>query len=522
MLVASPLLLLVAPALAGGKSEVSIETIEIAHEGLEYGIVVITGDPDTATASMTAEVESDGGAEDVVLTESDAWLHGAAAVAALPKSAATVTLTVYDNSSAPLASFTGALAEDGTVSRMVRADHCGDGTVRTPCEAADLDLLAAELVPGTGSTYDATFDLVGADTYTVAYADVVVTEGKTSTRAEVGWQAVGAVWTGTLAETHDGLVEVKVKARDGEGEKLTSKKAKLGMPLADGGAGVGTLATDDDPLTRVALIMDQLHNAGTVGFLVVSDGWSLDDELPVDAEVALDEGETLVVPANSYQVTAATPVVVSGSPEKEAFQVTIDGTVVKGGASVGDRGLCQSGTCVALAQDDDGAWTLSATAYAASSTTLPTSVKVSLASTLKAAATKEASYTLTYGDEVSVVFANAAVLAADPVGVDLTGKVSLLGAANKKGKQETLAKGKFYGSFTRDGDGELALGGADKDDVQAKGDILIGGEPIDFELTDTDGDGVVLAPPAVSLRVAGNGKGTRIVATTSTVNPGLL
>lgn len=76
-----------------------------------------------------------------------------------------------------------------------------------------------------------------------------------------------------------------------------------------------------------------------------------------------------------------------------------------------------------------------------------------------------------------------------------------------------MARGDFGGEFTRVPVGSLALGGIDQDDVQPKGDILIGGEPIDFEKTDTNGDGVGQAPPVVFYK---NGTGTRnSVANTS-------
>lgn len=201
--------------------------------------------------------------------------------------------------------------------------------------------------------------------------------------------------------------------------------------------------------------------------------------------------------------------------------MTINGASVKEGSSFGDRGLCSNGTCVALTQGSDGKWTLSATAYGASAK-LPSSVKVALTSTLKAAATTESSYTLTFDPEVAVVFANELSVAGDPLGIDLSGGVDLLGAADSKGKQKTLSKGDFYGSFARDLDGDLALGGADKNDVDAKGDILIGGEPIDFELTDTNKDGVIEAPPVIVYKVDSNGKGTRAAATANNGSPGLL
>ena len=51
MFLSSALLTLVLPAFAGGKNEVSIETIEIAHHGIEVGLVVLTDDNDTTIAT---------------------------------------------------------------------------------------------------------------------------------------------------------------------------------------------------------------------------------------------------------------------------------------------------------------------------------------------------------------------------------------------------------------------------------------------------------------------------------------
>lgn len=540
-MIVSTLLTLVAPAVA--KNEVSIETIEIAHHGIEVGLVVLTSDLDATTASIAAEVESDSGSEDVMLTESNAWLSGSGGFRSLPEKTASISLTVYDSGNAELASFSGTIDATGAISRMVRADYCGDGVPHTtngsPIDvsdrcgrggagAPDVELLGYGSFLGDGTVFDVVAQLQGSDTYEVAYAEIAITDGKSTETAEVGWDAVGTVWEADLTVAHEGLLAVKATAYDTDGEKLGAQKVKLGLPFADTTTGVNTLATDDDPLTRVALKnranleCENVLSARCSSVVVVSDGWTLADGLPVDAEVELTDGETLTIPANSYQVTAATPIVFAGSPEKEAFQVSIDGTVVKQTSTFGDRGLCANGTCLSLAEDGAGGWTLSATAYTSASSKLPTSVKVTLTTTLKAASTKEESYTLTYGSDVSVVFANEVELAANPLGVDLAGKVSLLGVANKKGKQDTLAKGKFYGTFGFSSGGSLGLAGADKDEVQPKGDILIGGEPIDFELTDTDKDGVIEAPPVVVLRVSGHGKGTRAATTASSGNPGLL
>ena len=70
----------------------------------------------------------------------------------------------------------------------------------------------------------------------------------------------------------------------------------------------------------------------------------------------------------------------------------------------------------------------------------------------------------------------------------------------------------------------LGLGGIDKDARTECGacDILIGGEPIEFERTDTNKDGVIEAPPVIVYKVYSNGKGTRAATTASNASPGLL
>lgn len=194
-MIVSTLLALVAPATAG--NEVSIETLEIAHHGIEVGLVVLTSDLDAATASISAEVESDGGAEDIVLKESNAWLSGSAGFRALPGKTAEISLTVYDSGNNELATFSGSIDAAGAVSRMVRADYCGDGvphtTNGTPIDvsdrcgrggagAPDVELLGVGSFLGDGTSFDVVTQLQGSDTYAVAYAEIAITDG-TSTEA---------------------------------------------------------------------------------------------------------------------------------------------------------------------------------------------------------------------------------------------------------------------------------------------------------------------------------------------------
>jgi hypothetical protein len=533
----------------------NIRVRDLADTGSTYRVVVIVKHDDLdEVANVAASVESDAGAEDLTLVETDRWLHGSAAVGVLPAKEATATLTFYDTGSAALISFTGTVGADGSVSlsaptsgvepscAVLGACDVGEGKGST---TAKITLLAAQLYPAD-SGYDLAFDLSGSDADSVAYADLVLSEGKVETKAEVGFDDIGAVWEGDLSVVPEGLVEVKAKTYDGEGAEIETSKAQVGLPWRDGASGRASLATDEDPWTSVALL-----SGGTWGgacedaftcsdaLVVVSQGWTRGDTLPVDAEVELTDGETLMVPANSYQVAASKTQQLGAGKEWDAIGVTHLRIRINGDSLTLDDAtdllledltspVCAGGTCIAIDRvgwefDDSGVFELTVSAYGSDAGKLPTSVGVAVELVSKdgkeLASDKVA---LSFDDEVAVVYANQTSFDGDPLGVDLAGQISLLGEADQKGRQKTLAKGRFNGSFARDEDGQVALAGADNDTISAKGDILIGGEPIDFELVDVDDDGGVQAPPVVVMRVYSNGKGTRAVTTVSSGNPGLL
>lgn len=462
---------------------------------------------DGTVASLTATVESGAGSEEIELEESDAWMHGTAAIKALPKADATVELTLYDAGSVALAGFSGTLAADGSIELRRGVGFCScDPGYAGSCDkgevCTDLDLLAAELFVAA-SGYELGIDLTGADTYDVAYATVVVTEGRaTTTKAEVGWDEIGAVWEGELSLDHAGEIAVKAKTYDRDGEKIESTKASLGGVWEDGGYGVGTLAIDDDPLTRVALGGKCRCLPGFKGpeaaetFTIVSTGWPLADSLPASATVELDGGETLVIPVNSYQVAAAPFLEKLG--DGVWYTIAVDGTTIVSAQEFISEPVCSGGYCVLFTDEEDGTYSVSVTAYANDAGKLPATTKIELTTFDKSGGKLGSdSGTIIFDGDVAVVFANEVTLAGDPIDVDLSGKVSLLASPTKKGKTKTLAKGKFYGTLGRDLDGDLNLRGADKDTIDAKGDILIGGEPIDFELTDMDKDGYLDAPPVM-------------------------
>lgn len=496
-----------------------IKQVTNSNGSVSNRVVVVSESGATAPASIEARVESDGGSEDVALDESDSWLHGAATLTSLPKSSAALTLTLYDKGSATLLSYSGTLGADGTV--QLTADDTGK-------VAWDLEVLAGEVFPATGG-YDLTLDLAGADTYEIAYAKVVVTEtvtttvcdkvkgcssttSTTSTGAEVGWEAVGAIWAGDLTLVHEGVVELKVTEYDSKGKKRQSDKSKLGMPWFDSGEGITALAVDEDPLTTVALHR-RAYGSGKYGLeldnakcevVVSSAGWSVGDALPVSAQVELTGGDTITIPANSYQrLGRARSWMVNNFEVYPVFGLSSVLTITGGDFVATDSSVlelltpvCAGGTCVSLVPNDSGDYELTVSEYGSVASGLADDLELTVTVTDDGGEAVEYAALVEFDDTLSVVFGNELTLKEDALGLDLAGKVSLLGEANKKGKQQTLAKGKFAGSFSRDGDGDLELAGADKDDVVSEGSIVTAGSALAFELTtDTNKDGVLNAPP---------------------------
>jgi hypothetical protein len=180
--------------------------------------------------------------------------------------------------------------------------------------------------------------------------------------------------------------------------------------------------------------------------------------------------------------------------------------------------ICNSGGCFTLVEDEeiDGQYALAVTTYASDATKLADELELSLVLTDEFGE-KLASdaFLVEFGDEITAVFANELSLVGDPVGLDLAGSVKLLGAKNRKGKQDTLAKGKFYGALSRDGDGDLALGGADKDEVVSNGGIVEAGDPVLL----IDREGLPDAPPAIQYS---NGSGTKNASSQTSIRPQLL
>ena len=491
----------------------------------EQARVQVVGQGDSA--AVTATISSDTGREDLVLVEYDAWLHGAATLAALPSEKASVGLTLYDTGSATLVSYSGVVIGGGSIVFTADAVLTCDTSSKLGCSSekppADVEVLAAELYPSEKG-YDLALDLAGADTYAVAYAEIVVTEpwevtdecmkdassplcGDTGHfRAEVDWDGVGSVWEADATLEHTGVIDVKVQTLDAGGETLENVHAELGEPWLDDGGGVNTLAASvskGPQPPRLAMLCGRkacgsngwgsggVAGAGLPTIGIVSEGWTA-TSYPTHAELEL-AGDTATIPANSYQRMRKRPELLYQAWDDtlkdyisdlvldpgSTISVTSGSFVLEGySASQISTPVCSSGTCVVLVEGEDG-YALSVTTYGESATKLPSKQDLTVMFHDKSG-TKLASETITveFDEEVVAVFANAVELVGDPAGLDASGGVSLLGAADTKGMQETLAKGTFHGSFSVDEDGDLGLGGYGTDDA-AKADtnfaVLLGG-----------------------------------------------
>lgn len=542
-----------------------------------------------SASTATATVKSDAGSEGVVLVESDAWLHGGAVLKALPKTNAVLELTVYDKANASLISFSGTLGTDGSVALAANATKDAgttcDASSKSGCSetdtssaaAPDIEVMAGEVFAG-GSGYELSLDLAGADTGAVAYAEITVTESdkvttcsketgvctttgtSTTTKAEVDWDDIGAVWEGDITLDHDGIIDVKVTSYDTKGAELESTKAALGAPWLDGGYGINVLATDDDPLTSVGFMRwdgsytdgkNPAYWTGSRPILVVnSGGWTLGETLPIHAQVGMTNGGTVTMtsfilmrmrkrPELLYQAWDDTlreyiteivdnPIYDDGGAEHnpllDARLNITGGNFEILGASVFDMmtPVCTNGTCVKLITDGEGRFDVSVSTYGTDALALADDdeIVVALVDQSGKELASEAVF-VEYDDEITVTFANEVTFSADPMGLDLAGSVSLLGVADKKGKQKTLAKGKFYGTFSRDTDGDLGITGAAKESLSSRGDIVAVGGPVDVELkVDTNQNGVFEPPPLTP--VFGNGSGTKNATSQTSAKPELL
>ena len=527
--------------------------------------VVVT---DASVASVEAVLSSDAGEESLSLVESDAWLHGVATLADLPREDAAISLTLYDARRASVASFSGRLGADGSVSLAPRGGTTGDCSSRLGCEEqalADVELRGAASFAGLDGQ-DFSVDLVGADAYSVVYATLTVSEpgeeqclsynragdcvswASVDTSVELVFDEIGAVWEGSPELSHEGPMTLDLRTRDSRGRPRDSSSVNLASPWRDEGAGASALSLRGDDWTSVGLI----DWRGTTALTLSSGGWTLGEELPVSAEVELTGGGTVTMARHSIQRRAhhQAPIVsdyLDQNPGINAqFGVIIDGgtltinggsVVLMGDSDLGidgsgmrnrftsgelDAPLCGDGVCVMLTRDNEGTLNLAVTRYGWDESFIAgeTNARLTLYDPRGTALATDA-LDLVAGDELDLVFAAEVEFVGDPLGGALTGSVNLLDAADGRGRQATLASGDFYGVVTRDADGELSLAGVDNDDVAARPQtsfaILLGGYSPDCGNED---DGFGVPPPLAA--VAGNGSGTRAAASATNIKPRLL
>ena len=541
---------------------------KIQRQGTTGYRLVAVGDADNEVSGVIATIKSDVGDEDLTLVETNAWLHGAAPITTLPAAGATLSLTLYDSGSASMMSFSGRIDSDGAVALSADATSSADCATRSGCAdddtsstGPDVELLAAgffyaDASFGTDSTYELSFDLAGADTWSIAYGEVTITEsgdaGGTCTSrlcdptaegtiltSEVGWDEIGAVWEGDLTLEPEGLIDVKMKTLGDNGRTLESLKYAVGAPWLDGGEGISVLTLDDDPLTTLGFALSRFGGFDDVQFncatcpsrsariLVLSEGWTEADSIPAEAQVELNNGETVTVPVNSYQRRQRAELRFGEGTEVYAirnptFSIGLNGrllTVEGRSPDLDDLAspLCAEGTCVGLTTDEEGGYQLSVSSYGVDAALTGEEIVVTVA--LLDDDGQELSndtFDVAFDDEIAVLFASPVCFGEDPIGLDLSGEVSLLDAPDSKGKQHTLAKGKFYGAFSRDGDGDLELAGAERNNTDpSRGDAVCVGEGP--ELSEGGGDD----PPPVTV-LAHFGKGTKSSASAASTKPELL
>ena len=118
--------------------------------------------------------------------------------------------------------------------------------------------------------------------------------------------------------------------------------------------------------------------------------------------------------------------------------------------------LCAEGLCVVLSPDEVGGLLVSLTQYRWDDAFPDDAVSVSVRLIDEDGKEQDAEeLKLDFDDELMVLFSNPIKFLGDPTNSGLSGKLKLLGPADEKGKQETLAKGKFTAGLARTIDGEV-------------------------------------------------------------------
>ena len=538
---------------AAAATDTKIKNVRITQSSGEGGSVkykaVVIVPNDDADPVTDVEVELSSG-ETLTLEAEDTHLPLTGFLDALPEVESSLELDLFDAKGNTLATLAGSLDRNGQIlfgGQPANGDNddavecsartgCEDTDGRDTSSAYDLEVLGAFIVDGDdGLLWSLVID--GADALDVASATLVSTESfsgdkvcaasdekgnclkwTTETWSESTESSLDAgegswAWSADLPDDFDpDGVTLKAKVYGADGKKLDSEKVDAVLPWGDEGVGQTAQALDEDPWTWISFgALDVGEDFAQRGFTVLSEGWTLDDDYPVDASIELDGGETWELPAHSYQTTVRLPLSFTEDPTGEVFALEQDGIHL---ATYNSIMKCDADAkaCGKLGQDELGDWYFDLVVYAEDPADLPTTSKLRLTPTKGKAQTTEDSYEVDFAEEFAVTFAIPVDFTGNPVGEDLDLEARLYGVPDKKGKQDKLAKGKATGAFGVDEDGDLVIFDNNGGTTTSRGDILIGGEPIGIERTVGD-EPVPLAPPAIVFE--SNGRGTRNTSSNS-------
>lgn len=501
-------------------------------------VEVTTTDGAAVVAAVSVNLEG----VSVEATPADLRRAGTAWPAAAPAEGDTLRVGLFAADGTTLTSFSGAVVDGRLRFGAPRAPAPTSCDSRTGCPdeapAPDLSLRGAHLF-ADGSVG---LDLSGADAGAVAtavFAVQSVTEGcaaygrdgsctapetvVTFSEVPVSWAAPEVVWEAAI-DVPAGISSLVVRAADATGGRIDRARARLTPAWADLGGGQSALPIDEDPLTSIALLgcwcgVDGTLQEASSGrsspahLVVVSDGWNPAAPLPAQAQLTVDDGSTHTLLPVAFQRTGRFPVDAADLADPE-FRFVVDGAV--GTPIAGDGGRLfvvwdtEIPVQMVIEPDDSGAWWAGVTAWAPTADAVPDTVGIT---TMTAGQLALDDGEVELMEELAAVFALGMEVAASPGAAALTGELRIEGAASRRGRRPTLARGRFAGQFGVDADGDLDLAPVDRRDVTASaGALMLDPTP---RGPATAGDP---PPPIVYL----NGKGTRAVATTNNGKPNLL
>lgn len=320
----------------------------------------------------------------------------------------------------------------------------------------------------------------------------------------------------------------EVKVRDAAGRLLVRSSAHLSMPHAqldetDSSNSLQTLPALGATDMTLALHSWPFPETGPVITVTANNCpqcanskfyWDLDTgfQSAPGGGPSTANTNTLELPVTSLQRAAAVPIAFTGDPSSERYKVFIDGVPVGLGRAIGGgRGFCTFGACFALSADEGGQWWLSVTVFDRERGALPDEVTVRLEGSTGGVRTTEASYRIDFRQVTETLVASRAVaFTGDPRDAFLQGSLGVqreLGPRiTSKIKIRELAR--FSGRVSPDPVHAVVLAATSPAKGEtSKGDILIGGEPIDIEL-ELAPDGLPSVPPVVQLK---NGRGTSAI-----------